>query len=74
MKKYKFINIVQRNDEEFEDKPVYRVFNNKELDQIAIISYYRPWGKYVFTSKEGIVFDVLCLTDILDFMKNEIPK
>lgn len=71
MKKYKFITIKQMNDEVFAEKPVYRVFNNKSNEQIAILSYFKSWKKYVFSSKDAI-FDLACLKDITDFMENEI--
>lgn len=67
-KKYKFITIEQINEELFEGKPVYRVFNNKTNDQLAIISYYKPWKNYVFSSKEVCVFDHKCLSCVLEFM------
>lgn len=72
MKKYKYIHIKQVEEETFNNKPVYRVFNNKTGDQLAIISYYKPWKEYVFTSKEHCVFNNGCLRDIIDFIENEI--
>ncbi len=72
MKKYRFITIEQRNQETFENKAVYRIFNNKSKDQIGILSYYKPWNEYVFSSKEGCVFNNGCLKDVLDFIENEI--
>lgn len=72
MKKYKFITIKKVDGEMFENKPVYRVYNNKSGAQIAILSYYKPWKKYVFSTQPDIVFDGVCLSNILDFMINEI--
>lgn len=72
MKKYKYINIKQVNSEVFEGKPVYRIFNNRTGDQLGIISYYKPWKEYVFSSKEDCVFNNTCLRDVLDFMEKEI--
>jgi hypothetical protein len=74
MKKYKFIYIEQKNNELFEGKPVYRVFNNKSKNQLAIISFYRPWKQYVFSSHDECVFNNSCLRDIIDFMENEVIK
>ena len=68
--KYKYINIKQVNDEVFENMPVYRIFNNKSGDQIGIISWYKPWKEYVFSSKEGCVFNNTCLADVINFMNN----
>ncbi len=72
MKKYKFITIQQINKEIFEGKPVYRIFNNAGHQQLGILSYYRPWKQYVFSSQSECVFNNSCLKDILDFMENEI--
>lgn len=74
MKKYKFMTIKQVDSELWEKKPVYRIFNNRSGDQLGIISWYKPWREYVFSSKDDCVFNNTCLMDILDFMNNEIPK
>lgn len=68
--KYKYINIKQVNEEIFENRPVYRIFNNKSGDQLGIISWYKPWKDYVFSTKEGCVFDKGCMADILKFMES----
>jgi hypothetical protein len=72
MKKYKYIHIKQVDDEVFNNKPVYRIFNNKSGDQLGILSYYKPWKSYIFTTKETCLFDLSCLKDITNFMENEI--
>ena len=74
MKKYKFIHIKQVNNELFEKKPVFRIFNNKSGDQLGIISYYKPWKEYVFSSIPECVFNNSCLRDVLDFIENQIDK
>jgi len=51
MKKYKYITIEQRNNEAFEEHSVYRIYNNKTGNQLGILSYYKPWKEYVFSSK-----------------------
>ncbi len=71
-KKYRFITIKQVDDEIFEAKPVYRIFNNKGSEQLAILSWYKPWKQYVFSSKDDCVFNNSCLRDVLDFME-QIP-
>ena len=68
MKKYRFITIGQRNDEIFEGKPVYRIYNNQSGAPLGTISFYKPWKQYVFSSKEGCVFNISCLEDVLDYM------
>jgi hypothetical protein len=69
-KKYKFITIKQACNELFEGKPVYRIFNNKSDDQLGIISYYKPWKQYVFSSMEECVFNITCLENVIDFMRD----
>lgn len=64
----KFIRISQDN-EVFENKPVYRVYSKKDDSQLAIISWYKPWRKYVFSTNLGIVFDLKCLTSITEFLE-----
>jgi len=68
-KKYKFITIKNLNNEQHEERPVYRIFDKEDV-QIGIISFYKPWKKYVFSSRTKCVFDTICLVDILDFMQN----
>ncbi|HLG35555.1 MAG TPA: hypothetical protein VI757_11805 [Bacteroidia bacterium] len=74
MKKYKFITIEQRDGEVFEKHPVYRIYNNRSKGQIGILSFYKPWKEYVFSSKEDCVFNNTCMRDVLDFIENIIPK
>ncbi len=70
MKKYKFITIKQVDGEIFLGKAVYRIFNNRSKTQIGIISYYKPWKEYVFSSKEDCVFNNTCLSDVINFIEN----
>lgn len=72
MKKYKYITIKQLSSEVFEGQPVYRIFNNRSNAQLGIISYYKPWKEYVFSSKMDCVFNNSCLRDVLDFIENNI--
>lgn len=73
--KYKYITIKQVNDEVFEGKPVYRIYNNKTNKQLGIISFYKPWRDYVLSSQPECVFNSECLKDILDFIKKlSIPN
>ena len=68
VKKYRFITIRQTNEELFGGKPVYRIFNNKTNLQLGILSWYKPWRQYVFSSRDDCVFNDSCLRDVLDFM------
>jgi len=70
--KYKYINICNKQDELFEGKFVYRIYNNKSNAQLGIISFYKPWKQYVFSSQPECVFNNSCLHDVLDFMENKI--
>ena len=71
-KKYKFIHIKQEHEEVFCGHPVYRIFNNKTKAQLGIISWYKFWKEYVFSSQPECVFNNTCLRDVLDFMENRI--
>lgn len=71
--KYKFITIDNIDNERFEGQPVYRIFNNRNKAQLGIISWYKPWKQFVFSSKEDCVFNHECLADVLGFIKNLIP-
>lgn len=74
MKKYRFITIQQsimdHIPEVFEGKPVYRIYNNKSGAQLGILSFYKPWKQYVFSSQPECVFNNSCLRDVLDFMES----
>ena len=71
MKIYKYMLIKQTDNEVFKNKPVYRVYNKKSKEPLGIISYYPSWKEYIFSSKEGCVFNNSCLKDIIDFIENE---
>lgn len=71
MKKYKWITIRQEENETFEGRPAYRIFNNKSQSLLGIISFYKPWKQYVFSSQPECVFNNSCLKDVLDFMEKE---
>jgi len=72
VKTYKYIAMLYV-DEKFEGKPVYRIINNKSKNQIGILSWYKPWKQYVFSSQPNCVFNISCLKDVLDFIENIIP-
>jgi hypothetical protein len=73
MKKYKFITIRQDCNEVFNNKPVYRIYANRGGSQLGIISWYKPWKEYVFSSRDECVFNNGCLKDVLDFIDIVIP-
>jgi hypothetical protein len=70
MKKYKYITIDQHQGEMFEGRPVYRILNTKSGSQLGILSWYKPWKQYVFSSIPECVFNNSCLRDVLDFMEH----
>lgn len=68
--KYKHIHF----DKDFEqicslDTPTYICRNNKTNGILGMVVYYPPWKKYEFIGEEGAGFDISCLYDIIDFMK-----
>lgn len=67
---FQFISMWRNRDELHEDRPVYRVRNNKGGEQIAMIFWYKPWNKYCFTSQPQCIFDNKCLKDILSFIES----
>ena len=68
--KYKHIHF----DEDFEqldaeDTPTYLCRNNKTDNILGRVAYYPPWQKYEFIGEDGAGFDISCLEDIINFMK-----
>ena len=52
----------------------WNCINNKSGEVLATISWYRPWKRYVFSQEcEMVVFDINCLKDIIDFIKQVPP-
>ncbi len=49
--------------------PIYEVKNKITLDSLGVIYFYPAWHKYVFESNPQIVYDVSCLTDIINFLQ-----
>ena len=68
MKKYKYITIKQEGLQSYNNKPIYRIFNNKSCVQIGMLSFYKPWKEYVFSAPEDCVFNDGCLRDVLNFL------
>ena len=80
MKKYKYIRIAQTPNEYFNDRALYRIYNNNTNQQIGMIFYYAPWKRYVFATvaqafeqvnnQEMFLFDAKCMRDIIHFIEN----
>jgi len=73
MKKYKFITIYPSGGLR-PGGTVYEIINNKSKASLGLIQYYPSWKKYTVAFVETANFDISCLSDIIDFIKNEIPK
>ena len=67
--RYKHIYFVEDFDQLDPDKSVYFCRNNKNNGDLGTVAYYPPWRKYEFIGEEGAGFDISCLADIIDFMK-----
>ena len=49
---------------------VWNCVNNKAKTYLGVVSFYKPWKRYVFNAEnERCVFSQDCLEDIIDFMK-----
>ena len=42
--------------------------NNKTNNSLGYVAFYPRWKCFVFAGYSGCVFDISCLTDIIDFM------
>lgn len=67
--KYNHIHFNEDMEQLDPDMPVYICRNNKTDSMLGTVVYYLPWRKYEFIGEEGAGFDISCLTDIIDFMK-----
>lgn len=59
--------------EELTPKPktkVYAVRNIKYGTTLGVIKWYPSWRKYCFFSEGNFIYDVICLTDIREFIQN----
>jgi hypothetical protein len=66
----KFLEFKKADGQHFNGKQLYNVFNRKNKSLLATVFYYPPWKKYCFTqSDQGIVFDSICLKEIIIFME-----
>jgi hypothetical protein len=73
IRKYKYISFKQVDDEQFNGKDCYRIYNNKSDEQLGIVYYETIWKEYVFTSRDGCIFNNTCLRDVIHFMEEELP-
>lgn len=67
MKKYRFITIESK-------EAGYHIRNNRSNTALGDIEWDNGWGQWVFYSHAGVMWSVSCLEDVIDFIKNEIPK
>ena len=52
------------DNEDFEWLSQWKWYASK----LGVIDYYKRWHCFVFEGIDGCVFDVKCLSDIIDFM------
>jgi hypothetical protein len=71
---YRFITIKQLIDVDASGKFVFEIINNPTTHVLGEITWFDPWGKYVFTPGDACIFDAKCLHNILDFIENVIPS
>jgi len=55
---------------EIKDEPAYAIVNNNSGNEIACISYYPSWKRYVMVTDTPAVFDVGCLESIIKFIQS----
>lgn len=70
--KYQYIHFVK-----VDEKPktsVWECRNNRSNDVLGVVQWYGPWRQYCFhPSVLQVVFNVGCLMDICDFIK-QLPR
>lgn len=65
---YKFIHF--KVIRELPKTKVWGIFNNRTKVQLGGVAWYPPWRQYCFYGADtNSVFNVGCLNDIIDFMK-----
>jgi len=55
---------------EIKGEPAYAIVNNSSGNEIACISYYPSWKRYVMVTDNPVVFDVSCLESIIRFIQS----
>lgn len=60
--KFRYIHFVKDVDRRI-------IKTNKSSMDIGSIIWYDPWNRYVMRGKEGYVFSILYLEDIIEFIK-----
>ena len=55
---------------EIKGEPAYAIVNNKSGAEIACISYYPSWRRYVMVTDSPAVLDVTCLESIIKFIQS----
>ena len=60
--RYKFIHFQDMGTE-------WVCFNNKSMDVLCTVEFYKPWKQYVCSFSEGVVFSAGCLDDMSNFVK-----
>ena len=55
--------------EDIKGKAAYAIVNNKSGNEIACVSYYPLWRRYVMVTDSPAVFDIGCLVSIIQLIK-----
>lgn len=71
----RYINIVKTNIEN-RKTPIYIIKNINNDFQLGVIKWWGAWRQYCFFPEGNTVFNVECLNDITDYIKdlNKKPK
>lgn len=65
MSKYLEFNVI-------EEKPktkVIGIWSKKNGNRLGIIKWYGPWRQYAFFPETGTIFNIECLNDISEYIK-----
>lgn len=66
----KYIRIQQINTDPSRKTKTFIVINTRSDFTIGTIRWYCPWKRYVFLPKSDTVWDIGCMQEIIDFIKN----
>ena len=57
--------------EEIKGKPAYVIVNSHSDSEIACVSWYPSWKRYVMVTDTPAAFDVSCLESIIKFIQSQ---
>lgn len=65
--KYKYIHFVKTKDKPKTSE--WECRNNRSDEVLGWVEWYGPWRQYCFCPDGGMVFNVGCMENIIDFVK-----